>query len=195
MEPPSPTKPEADQGSNGAAASVRGPEPTEPGERILLGLSQVAVALKSQAWRDALPKGINPTQAQILVALNGASAFGEEGGLRLSALAERLAVSAPTVSDSVRALVEKGLVVKQKANDDGRALALALTDHGRELAADLAKWPPDLLASTVPLDVEEQGRPAAFASESHSRTTAGRPDRPRSHLPHVCLFPTQRSRR
>lgn len=35
-------------------------------QRILVGLSKISLALKSQAWQDAGQQGLSPTQAQIL---------------------------------------------------------------------------------------------------------------------------------
>ncbi len=50
--------------------------------------------------------------------------------MRLSWLASQLSISAASASVSVLALVSKGLLYKARAEDDGRATALFLTDEG-----------------------------------------------------------------
>ena len=121
--------------------------------RVLVGLSKLGVALRSEAWKDAGPRGLNPTQAQILVVLGRAAL----GGMRLSGIAAALAVSAPTVSDSVAALERKGLVAKDPAPDDARALAITLTPEGVAAAREISAWPDPLLGVVDVLDEEERG--------------------------------------
>jgi len=121
-------------------------------ERTLVALSKIGLALRSEAWKETAPLGLNPTQAQVLVALRGSPA----AGLRLSELAGRLGVSAPTVSVSVGTLERKGLVRKAPAADDARALAITLTEAGRAEARGLAEWPDLLLDTVSELDPDEE---------------------------------------
>lgn len=120
--------------------------------RVALGLDKLALALKSQAWAGAGARGLTPTQGQILALLRARG----ERALRLTQVAEELAISAPTASDSVRALVEKGLIRKARAKDDARAVALELTTEGRNEAEWAATWPHFLLAAVEALSEEEQ---------------------------------------
>lgn len=121
-------------------------------QRTLVALSKIGLALRSQAWKGAAPRGLNPTQAQVLVTL----ARDGSAGLRLSDIAERLGVSPPTVSDSVSALERKGLVVKRAAAADRRALAITLTAEGRREAREAAVWPDLMLGSVDVLDDGER---------------------------------------
>lgn len=59
--------------------------------------------------------------------------------MRLSWLAQQLAISPASASDSVAALVSKGLVQKARAADDGRAIALQLTTAGNEQAQRISE--------------------------------------------------------
>jgi len=119
----------------------------------MVALSKIGIAQRSQAWKETEPRGLNPTQAQVLVALNSVPT----AGMRLSELASRLGVSPPTVSDSVGSLQVKGLLTKQPAPDDARALTILLTDQGRTAAGELSQWPDALLATTHVLSAQEQG--------------------------------------
>src|SRR5262245_36600105 len=76
-------------------------------QRIATGLHKLGLAMKQQTWLKAAEDGLSPTQGQILAAL------AHEGALTGSELAERLGITLPTISDSVRVLVEKSLVHKK----------------------------------------------------------------------------------
>lgn len=120
-------------------------------ERVSTGLSKIGLALKTRAWRGAGPARLTPTQAQTLVLLRSAAR-----GLRLDEVARGLGVTAPTASDSVAALVSKGLVARGRSDDDHRAVSLTLTPEGAALAEQVADWPDFLLRAVDTLDFEEQ---------------------------------------
>lgn len=120
--------------------------------RVALGLNKLGMALKSQAWAGAGERGLTPTQGQILTLLRARGSR----ALRLTQVARELAISPPTASDSVRALVEKGLIRKGRAKDDARAVALELTTAGRNEAERAATWPGFLQAAVDALSVREQ---------------------------------------
>jgi DNA-binding MarR family transcriptional regulator len=119
--------------------------------RIAVALSKLGLAMRSQAWQGAGPRGLTPTQAQILVALAA-----RPGGLRLGAIASELGVTPPTVTDSVAALVAKGLVEKRRAPDDARATVATLTTGGRREASQLSGWPDFLVTAVESLTAPEQ---------------------------------------
>jgi DNA-binding MarR family transcriptional regulator len=121
-------------------------------QRIIVGLSKIGLALKSRSWQDAGQQGLTPTQGQILALLRAKGI----GGMRLSELANELGVSAATSSDAVTTLVEKGLVQKCKAVDDGRAIAISLTPKGQQIAAQASDWPDFLLDAVGELSEVEQ---------------------------------------
>ncbi len=115
---------------------------SEPlGQRIAMGLSKVSMALKHQARQDAGESGLSPTQSQILTII-------ADGPRRPSEVAAQMAISLPTVSESVRTLVDKGLVKKVRDERDARATVLHLTARGRRAASAIMGW-PDFLATAV----------------------------------------------
>lgn len=123
-------------------------------ERVNAGLTRIAIALKTRAWRGATPERVTPTQAQALLLLKNAT-----GSLRLDEVARGLGVTAPTASDAMAALVSKRLVTRSRAAENHRAAALALTEEGEALAARVADWPDFLRRAVDTLDPAEQ---AAF---------------------------------
>jgi DNA-binding MarR family transcriptional regulator len=121
-------------------------------QSILIGLSKVSLALKSQSWQDAGVHGVSPTQAQILALLHSQG----NNGMRLSEVAAGLAVTPATASDAVRVLDRKGLVQKMRSAEDGRAIAIVLTPQGQELVAQTSCWSDLLLGAVGELSELEQ---------------------------------------
>jgi DNA-binding MarR family transcriptional regulator len=124
-----------------------------PGARIAAGLAKIGLLLKSHARHQAGGHGLTPTQAQILTTLSAH----DPRGLRLSEVAQSLAVTPATASDAVAALVAKGLVRKRCMPDDARAIAITLTASGRLAAAQASEWPDALLLAANDLSDIEQG--------------------------------------
>lgn len=121
--------------------------------QIVTGLAKIGTVLRAEQWRETEATGLTPTQAQILVHLV------QRGPARITAVAEEIAVTQPTASDAVAALVRKGHVEKRRDPDDARATRLCPTLKGRQAADDLAAWPDVLLGAVGALDPAEQ---AAF---------------------------------
>jgi len=119
---------------------------------ILIGLEKIGLALKSQSWQDAGQQGLTPTQGQILALLLDKG----NDGMRLTEVANDLAVTAATTSDAVTSLVEKGLVQKKRSSQDGRAIAITLTTQGQQAATQTASWSDFLLTTVDELSQTEQ---------------------------------------
>lgn len=60
----------------------------------------------------------------------------KEGAQTLSSLSELERVSPPSMNRTVNALVEKGLVTRSGAPDDGRKVLIQATDAGVEIARE-----------------------------------------------------------
>lgn len=120
--------------------------------QLSAGLAKLGMALKSKAWQEAAPRNLTPTQAQILTILQA-----QATPARLSAIAERLSVTLPTASDAVSTLERKGLVLKTRAEDDARAVAITLSVKGKREAWRIASWPDFLAAAVDVLAAEERG--------------------------------------
>jgi DNA-binding MarR family transcriptional regulator len=119
---------------------------------VTTGLAKIGLALRSRSWQASNRTGVTPTQAAVVDLLDA-----HRGGLRLTAVAEALGVSAATTSDTVAALVEKGLVARLADPDDARAVRLRATRKGLALSKRLAGWPEFLRRAVATLDDTEQG--------------------------------------
>jgi DNA-binding MarR family transcriptional regulator len=118
--------------------------------RIATGLHKIGLAMKQQAWQQANEEGLSATQGQILAAL------ATHGALTGSELSRRLGVTLPTISDSVRVLVEKKLLTKSPDPRHPRASLLTPTQKGAQLGARARSWPEFMAAAVADLTAEEQ---------------------------------------
>jgi DNA-binding MarR family transcriptional regulator len=126
-------------------------ETTEPlASRIATGLHKIGLALKHQGWQQANAEGLSATQGQILAAL------ATHGTLTGSELSQRLGVTLPTISDSVRVLVDKTLVTKSPDPRHPRASLLTLTKKGAQLGGRARSWPEFMATAVADLTAEEQ---------------------------------------
>ncbi len=126
-------------------------EHTEPlTARIAAGLQKIGLAMKHQAWLQANEEGLSPTQGQILATLVG------QGALTGKELSERLGVTLPTISDAVRALVDKKLVTRSPDPRHPRASLLTPTSKGRASGARARSWPEFMADAIADLSPAEQ---------------------------------------
>lgn len=105
-------------------------------KQVAAGLEQLARLMQAQAWRGEAGRPMPPVQASVLKLLAGAGA-----GLRAARLAERLGVTAASLSDTLKTMEAHGWVQRRPDPEDGRALLLQLSRKGRAQAA--LKLQPD----------------------------------------------------
>ncbi|UDY22415.1 MarR family winged helix-turn-helix transcriptional regulator [Nocardioides sp. Kera G14] len=101
-------------------------------------LMLAARALRRGASAALEEYDVTPAQARALRTIAHA-AHDEDGGLRLSALADRLHVVPRSVTEVVDALETRGLVQRESDPTDRRATIVALTDEGRRIHDDIAR--------------------------------------------------------
>lgn len=119
-------------------------------EKIAEGLSEMSQVLERHFANAADRRGLSATQARMLTIL------GVDGSMRARDLADRLGVGLPTISDSVRVCVRKGLVTRNLDPDDTRARRLSLTPAGHYEADATTDWRPFLLGAVGALSSTEQ---------------------------------------
>jgi DNA-binding MarR family transcriptional regulator len=129
---------------------------TEPsgGETILdavMTASRVMVALAARSLADA-GEEVTLTQYRSLVVL------ASRGPQLVAALAEAVAVTAPTASRLIDRLVRKGLVRRRADRHDRRQVRIALTDTGRglvDLVTERRRHEIATLLASIPIEVQQ----------------------------------------
>lgn len=121
-------------------------------QSILIGFAKIGLMLKSQTGQDVSQYGLTPTQGQVLALLFNHGQL----GLRLSDVSKPLGITAAAASDAVTALVEKGLLQKERSPHDGRAIVITLTAKGSQIAQQTSGWADFLLSAVDDLMPQEQ---------------------------------------
>ncbi len=117
---------------------------------VVAGLHKVAMALRQETARGASRAGLSAAQVEVLTILIG------EPRLRASAIADRLAVTPASASDTLAALTRKRMITKAADPLDGRAARFRLTRRGEVVARGALEWPAFLSRSVDDLTPDEQ---------------------------------------
>lgn len=105
---------------------------TSVDEHLALVLERLGEVARAMRWQQASEAGLSALQLRILGFI---AAHPEVGVARL---ADELQIGRPTVSESVKALVEQGLVERRPDPNDGRGHVLRLKPAGRRPARNAA---------------------------------------------------------
>ena len=119
--------------------------------RLREGFERIALVLRSDLWLASGKAGLNPTQAQALALLAERA-----GGLRAKEIAAHLAVSPPTIADTLAALERKGLVARAPDPADARAMRVMLTDEGQKVGRALAQSKSQVTTALAMLSPDQQ---------------------------------------
>jgi len=89
-------------------------------DKLLDGLERLAAAMRIEARRGAETRNLNPAQTAVLKLLHAHA----RTGLRVREVARHMGVRQPTATESINALVRKGLVTRSADPNDARAVIL-----------------------------------------------------------------------
>ncbi|QIE58059.1 MarR family transcriptional regulator [Rasiella rasia] len=99
--------------------------------KIVVGLERVSEVFKILLWEQAKMVGLSPIQIQILIFI----AFHKTDLCNVSHLAREFNITKPTVSDAVRILDKKGLIIKDYSSSDSRSYSISLSKLGNEIVS------------------------------------------------------------
>lgn len=104
--------------------------------RLVVAFEKMAEVFRVLLWDQAKVHGLSPIQMQILIFLKN-----HEPALRKPALlAKELNVTKPTISDALKSLVEKGLIVSKQNPNDSRSRLLSLKAKGNRLTEKIESF-------------------------------------------------------
>ncbi len=104
--------------------------------KVLNGLERLSEVLKSLLWEKAKAYGLSPIQIQILLFVSNH----HSDICNVSYLAKEYSVSKATISDVVKVLITKRLLIKDFSPNDNRRYNLIITSEGTHLVEDLSKY-------------------------------------------------------
>jgi len=100
--------------------------------KIVAGLERISEVYKVLLWEKAKRVGLSPIQIQILIFI----AFHKQELCNVSHLAREFNVTKPTISDAVKVLDKKGIIVKDYSLADSRSYLIHLSTLGEEMVAE-----------------------------------------------------------
>ncbi len=100
--------------------------------KIVVGLERMSQVFKVLLWEHAKTIGLSPVQIQLLIFI----AYHKQGFCNVSHLAKEFNITKPTVSDAIRVLDKKGLIVKDYSSADSRSYTILLSDSGKKTVAE-----------------------------------------------------------
>lgn len=99
--------------------------------KVVAGLERISEVFKILLWEKAKLVGLSPIQIQILLFI----AYHKRNLCNVSHLAKEFNVTKPTVSDAVKVLNKKGLIIKDFSSSDSRSYSILLSDLGNDIVS------------------------------------------------------------
>jgi len=99
--------------------------------KIVAGMERVSEVFKILLWEKAKLVGLSPIQIQILIFI----AFHKRELCNVSHLAKEFNVTKPTVSDAIKVLDKKGIIIKDFSSTDSRSYSITLSESGNDTVA------------------------------------------------------------
>lgn len=98
--------------------------------KIVVALERISEAFRVLLWNESKDNGLSPIQIQILIFL----LFHSVDKCKVSYLADEFNMTKATISDSVKALLQKGYIRKNSDETDTRSYTILLTAKGKKTA-------------------------------------------------------------
>jgi DNA-binding MarR family transcriptional regulator len=99
--------------------------------KIVVGLERISEVFRTLLWAEAKKSGVSPIQIQILIFI----AYHKSSLCTVSYLAKEFDVTKPTISDAVKSLEQKKLILKDYSGADSRSFLIVLSEKGKELVS------------------------------------------------------------
>ena len=94
-------------------------------------MERISEVFKILLWEKAKLVGLSPIQIQILIFI----AFHNRNLCNVSHLAKEFNVTKPTISDAIKIINQKGLIIKDYSSADSRSYSISLSDLGNDIVS------------------------------------------------------------
>ncbi|APD07800.1 hypothetical protein UJ101_02300 [Flavobacteriaceae bacterium UJ101] len=105
--------------------------------KIIEALERLSNAFRHLLWKEYDTHKLSPIQIQMLIFF----LFHSEEKRKVSYLAKEFNLSKATISDSIKTLLNKGFIIKEKDPIDSRSFCIHLTHEGTNIAKKLSLYP------------------------------------------------------
>lgn len=100
--------------------------------KIVAGLERISEVFKVLLWEKAKMVGLSPIQIQMLIFI----AFHKQELCKVSHLAKEFNITKPTVSDAIKVLDKKKMIIKDFSSPDSRSYTIRLSTLGESIVAE-----------------------------------------------------------
>lgn len=100
--------------------------------KLVVGLERISEVFKILLWEKAKVVGLSPIQIQILIFI----AYHKENLCNVSHLAKEFNITKPTVSDAIKILDKKELIIKDYSSSDSRSYIIQLSESGEKVVSE-----------------------------------------------------------
>ena len=116
--------------------------------KLTTGLERISEAFKVMLWEKAKEHGLSPIQIQILIFISDH----KSELCNVSHLAKEFNITKPTISDAIRVLDKKGLIVKDFSPTDSRSYTIFPSSEGKKMIRQLGDFSNPLKGALQSLD-------------------------------------------
>jgi DNA-binding MarR family transcriptional regulator len=120
--------------------------------KIIAALERVSQAFRVLLWEESKEHALSPIQVQVLIFV----LFQNQEKCRVSYLADEFNMTRATMSDTVKALANKGLITKSYDPVDHRSYTIHLTETGKVLAEKTSVFTHQIIAPVEKLHADEK---------------------------------------
>lgn len=124
----------------------------EISSKIVAGLERISEVFKVLLWEKAKTENLSPIQIQILIFV----AYHKTSLCNVSHLAKEFNVTKPTVSDAIRILNKKELIIKDFSSSDSRSYSILISEKGKAILENTHNFDAPLVQQVEHLNKKEQ---------------------------------------
>lgn len=120
--------------------------------KIVVGLQRISEAFKVLLWEKAKEFGLSPIQIQILIFIENH----KKEYCNVSYLAKEFNLTKPTISDAIKVLEKKEMIVKDYSSSDNRSYTIFLSDLGKNTVSNNKNFINPILTQIENISLQKQ---------------------------------------
>lgn len=120
--------------------------------KIVASLERISQAFRVLLWQESKEFSLTPLQMQILIFLFTQS----EEKRKVSYLAKEFNVTKATISDTIKTLEQKSLIIKENEILDSRSYIISLTEKGIEIAEQTSDFAKEIYKPIIKLNKDDK---------------------------------------
>lgn len=120
--------------------------------KIVASLERISQAFRVLLWQESKENSLTPLQVQIILFLFTQS----DEKRKVSYLAKEFNVTKATISETIKTLEQKNLIIKEEETADARSYIIHLTQKGKEIAEHTAGFAKDVYLPINHLQPDEK---------------------------------------